>query len=115
MADSTPSAEIPVSLLSQTLLELRLARGNAVATREAAIRYFKSGIAGGFQVGPLLNWLLLWPSTTESVFWQVRYPGNEGRQFIDMLKKMSLQDLGLDPADIAALEGWVPPPSEPQS
>jgi hypothetical protein len=115
MADSAPSAKIPVSLLSQTLIELRQARGNAEATREAAIRYFKGGLAGGYQVGPLLNWLLLWPSTTESVFWQVRYPGDEGKQFIDMLKKMSLQDLGLDPADIAALEGRDSPPSEPQS
>jgi len=114
MADSTPPAEIPVSLLSQTLIELRQARGNAEATREAAIRYFKSGIGAGFQVGPLLQWLMFWPNNTESVFWQVRYQAGEGKQFIDMLKKISLQDLGLNPADIAELRDRISPHSEPQ-
>jgi len=95
MSENTSPTEIPVALLSQALLELRAARGNPQAAREAAIRYFKSGIENGFQVGALLQWLLFWPSDNESVFWQVRFPGNEGMQFIEMLKKLSLRDLGV--------------------
>ncbi len=97
MPENPPSPQIPVALLSQALLELQAARGNPQAARAAAIRYFKNGIESGFQIGPLLDWLLFWPSNTESVFWQVHFPGNEGRQFIEMLKKLSLGDLGVTP------------------
>lgn len=99
MSENPSPTPVPAALLSQALIELRATRGNPKAAREAAIRYFKSGIESGFQIGPLLQWLLFWPSNTESVFWQVRFPGNEGRQFIDMLKKLSLCDLGMAPED----------------
>ncbi len=46
---------IPVELLARALMELRKARGNSQATREVVVRYFKDGIAGGFQIGPLLT------------------------------------------------------------
>jgi hypothetical protein len=99
MSENPSPTPVPAALLSQALIELRAARGNPEAARAAAIRYFKSGVESGFQVGSLLQWLLLWPSNTESVFWQTRFPGNESRQFIDMLKKLSLRDLGMAPND----------------
>lgn len=90
-------AEIPVDLLAQTLLELRKARGNLQTTREAVIRYFRGGIASGFQVGPLLGWLFSWPSQRESVFSQVGYSSKESREFLEILKeKRPVQELGLN-------------------
>jgi len=91
MPESKSSLEVPVALLSQALVELRTARGNREAEREAAIRYFKSGIAEGYQIGPLLDWLCFWPNNRESVFWQARLDS----KFVEMLKKLSLRDLGM--------------------
>lgn len=93
MTEKTSPAEIPVALLSQALVELRSARGNRPAEREAAIRYFKSGLAKGYQIGPLLEWLFFWPNKRESVFCQARLD----TKFVEMLKKMSIRDLGLPP------------------
>lgn len=105
MPEATSPTEIPVALLSQALEELRAARSNPPAAREAAIRYFKSGLERGYQVEVLLQWLLFWPNDRESVFWQVRFPGNEGRQFIETLKQLSLRDLGLAPKAAPAAGG----------
>ena len=91
MSDNTSQTKVPVALLSQALVELRAARGNRQEEREAAIRYFKSGLANGYQVGPLLEWLCFWPNNRESVFWQARLDS----KFVDMLKKLSTRDLGL--------------------
>ena len=96
MADTDSQPEIPVPLLSQALLELRQARGSQRATREAVIRYFKSGIAGGFTVGLLVQWLFFWPDKKQSVFSQVGYSATEIREFMEILKeKHSAQELGL--------------------
>jgi hypothetical protein len=86
--------EIPVALLAEALRELRKARGNAEATRQAAIHYFRSGLASGFQAGPLLSWLFSWPNRRESVFSQAGYSGKEGSEFVEMLKKLPVQELG---------------------
>jgi hypothetical protein len=101
MAENTSPAEVPVELLSQALLEFRAARGNRQAEKAAAIRYFKNGIANGYQVGPLLEWLCFWPNNRESVFWQARLDS----KFVEMLKNLSLRDLGLASND-------TPPPDD---
>jgi hypothetical protein len=96
MPDKDSQPEVPVALLSQTLLELRQARGSFRATREAVIGYFKTGIAGGFQVGSLMRWLFFWPDRRQSVFSQVGYSSKESREFMEILKeKHSAQELGL--------------------
>jgi len=95
MAEIPSTTAIPVALLAQVLIELREARGNKEATRAAAVRYFRNGLTAGYQVGPLLNWLFFWPSRTDSVFWQVRFPAPEGSEFVQMLKKLPVQELGL--------------------
>ena len=96
MSDNKPQAEVPVTLLSQALLDLREARGNLQATREAVLRYFKSGIAGGFQVGPLMQWLFFWPDQQQSVFSQIGYSTKETFEFMEILKeKHSARELGL--------------------
>ena len=68
MPDTDSQQEIPVTLLSQALLELRQTRGSQGATREAVMRYFKSGIADGYTVGSLMQWLFFWPDKKQSVF-----------------------------------------------
>jgi hypothetical protein len=96
MSDKKAQAEVPGSLLSQALLELRDARGDLQATREAVIRYFKAGIASGFQVGSLMQWLFFWPDKAQSVFSQVGYSAKETSEFMDILReKHSAQELGL--------------------
>lgn len=95
---------VPVALLSQALLEFRAASGNRQREKEAAIRYFKSGIANGYQVGPLLEWLCFWPNSRESVFWQARLDS----RFVEMLKKLSLRDLGLASNEAPPAEGGPP-------
>jgi hypothetical protein len=104
MPEDTSQTEVPVALLSQALLELRAARGNRQAEKAAAIRYFKSGLANGYQVGPLLEWLCFWPNNRESVFWQARLDS----KFVDMLKKLSLRDLGLASNEAAPADGGKP-------
>lgn len=104
-----PTAKIPVELLSQALLDLRAAHGNRKAEKEAAIRYFKSGIADGYQLGPLLQWLCFWPNNRESVFWQARLDS----KFIDILKKISIRELGLASNEPTSAEGG--PTGDPPS
>ena len=102
LGEAARGTGIPIALLAQALLELRKARGNSQATRQAAIRYFRSGIASGFQVGPLLDWLLSWPDGRWSVFSQAGYSGKECREFVEMLKKLPVQELGLDDTGTSA-------------
>ncbi len=85
--------EIQVALLSRALFELRRAHEHPQALREAAIRYFKSGIAQGFEIGPLLEWFFLWPSGRWSVFAQTGFSGSAGHEFLEMVKKLTIQDL----------------------
>ena len=97
MADKLAGeTSIPIELLARALMELRKARGNFQATRDVVIRYFKDGIAGGFQVGPLLGWLFSWPTRRDSVFSQVGYSVEEMDKFMEILKeKHSARELGL--------------------
>jgi len=97
MADKLAgTTDVPIEFLAQTLRQLRKARGNFRATREAVICYFKEGIASGFQVWPLLDWLHSWPNRNESVFSQVVYSVKEIQEFWEILKeKHSAQELGL--------------------
>ncbi len=88
--------EVPIELLSECWLALAEARGNAQATREAAIQYFRKGIARGSQVGPLLKWLISWPSERESAFSQVGYSAKEAAEFIETLRKLPVEELGLN-------------------
>ena len=88
--------EVPIELLAECWLELAEARGNAQAAREAAIHYFRNGIAGGFQVGPLLKWLISWPSERESAFSQVGYSAKEASEFIETIRKLPVEQLGLN-------------------
>jgi hypothetical protein len=90
MSEISSAKEVPVGLLSQALVELREARGNPQATREALIRYFRNGVEGNFQIGPLLKWLTSWPNERESVFSQV----GAGRDFLEILRKLPVQELG---------------------
>lgn len=103
MNEGRPPPPIPVELLSEALVDFRAARGNRSAEKEAAIRYFKSGIAQGYQVGPLLKWLCFWPNDRESVFWQARLDAT----FIEMLKKLSLLELGLGAQEKFPEEGGL--------
>jgi hypothetical protein len=96
MPENDSQPEVPVALLSEALLELRAARGNFRATREAVIHYFTTGFAGGFLAGPLLQWLFFWPNEQQSVFSQVGYSAKESREFLEILReKHSAQELGL--------------------
>ena len=106
MSDNKPQADVPVALLSQALLDLREVRGSQRATREAVIRYFKSGITGGFTVGSLMQWLFFWPDEKQSVFSQVGYSAKEISEFMEILKeKHSAQELGLR-------DDQMPPPEK---
>lgn len=96
MPNTDAQPEIPVTLLSQALLDLRQARGSQRATREAVIRYFKAGIADGYTVGSLMQWLFFWPEKEQSVFSQVGYSAREIEEFMGILKeKHSARELGL--------------------
>ena len=95
MNENPGPTEMPVTLLAQALLDLKEARGNSATTRQAVIHYFKAGITSGMQVGPLLNWLFFWPSQSESVFGQAGYSQKESLEFIEMVKRMTLRELGL--------------------
>ena len=96
MNENTTPSEMPVTLLAQALLDLREARGNSEATRQAVIRYFKAGITTGMQIGPMVEWLFFWPNQRESVFGQAGYSHKASIEFIGMVKRMQIQEIGLD-------------------
>jgi hypothetical protein len=94
--------EVQVALLSQALLEVRKARGHREEMREAVIRYFKNGMAQGFKVKQLLEWLFFWPSDRWSVFVQADFPGTAGHEFVEMVKGLTLLDLGVEDGSAVA-------------
>ena len=93
--------DVQVALLGQALLELRSAKGRAPALREAVIRYFRNGLANGFKVAELLEWLFFWPTNRWSVFAQTGFPGKAGSEFVAMVKALTVADLGVNDASIA--------------
>jgi hypothetical protein len=93
---------MPVALLSQALLDLREARRNPEATRQAVIRYFRGGVGMGMELGNLVEWLFFWPSQRDSVFGQAGYSHRESIEFVEMVKRMSIQEIGLDDTTSAA-------------
>ena len=90
---SAGGTEVPVALLAQTGVELRKARGHSEATRQAAIRYFREGPCSGFPTGLLFKWLFSWPNKRESVFSQIGYSGQAGKEFVRILKKLTVQEI----------------------
>jgi hypothetical protein len=102
-----PGIEVPVALLARTWTELSRARGDSKASRQAALRYFRDGLGGGFPSQLLLRWLFFWPNERESAFGQAAFSAQQGEDFIQMVKKLTIEDaLGSDdesPATTAAL------------
>ena len=94
--------DVQVSLLSRALHDLRTVKKQPQALREAVIRYFRNGISKGFKVAELLEWLFFWPSNRWSVFAQMDFTGKAGHKFVDMVKTLTLRDLGVDDASVAA-------------
>lgn len=92
---------VQVALLAQALRELRSAKGRSPLLREAVIRYFKNGIANRFKVPELIEWLFFWPSNRWSVFAQIDFAGKAGHEFVEMVKGLTLRDLGVDDESIA--------------
>jgi hypothetical protein len=76
--------EIQVVLLAELLRDLRRAHGHSQAIREATIRYFKEGIAKGFDLSSLLEWLYTWPNRRWSVLSQA--PDRSRQEFVELLQ-----------------------------
>jgi hypothetical protein len=100
--------DVQVAVLSQALLELRSGKRRPPALREAVIRYFRNGSSNGFKVAELLEWLFFWPTNRWSVFAQIGFSGKAGHEFVEMVKALTLRDLGVDDASIAAQPGASP-------
>ena len=76
---------IQVALLAELLRDLRRAGGHSQAIHEATIRYFKEGIAKGFDPRSLFEWLFSWPNDRWSVVSQAPFPGRSRQEFFEML------------------------------
>ena len=100
--DLAQGKDIQVALLAQALLELRKAKARQPAQREAVIRYFKNGISSGFTIPDLITWLFLWPDNRWCVFAQMGLSENAGHEFLNMVKALTLRDLGVDDSSPAA-------------
>jgi hypothetical protein len=109
MSDSIETNEIPVALLAQALQGLRLARGNPAATRQAVIEYFRAGVGMRLELGKMLHWLFFWPSQRESAFGQVGYSHKQGLEVLDMVKRISIEEIGLND-ETSANKSWQPTP-----
>lgn len=68
-------------------IELVEARNNHIATRTAFVQYFRRGLASGLSLKQLMDLL-------PSVFAAVEYPLDEGRRVLEMVKALSLADIG---------------------
>lgn len=90
---SDDGIEVPVTLLARARVELSKARGDPKASRRAAIRYCKEGFCSGFPSHLLFRWLFSWPNERESVFSQVGYSAQAGKEFIEMLKRLTLREV----------------------
>jgi len=78
-------------LFSQTLHDVRAARGDMPATRAAWIHYFQRGLQAGLSLEELMKHL-------EKLFPRAQYPDDEARQVLAMLKALTLRDIGFQPA-----------------
>ena len=76
-------------LFSHTLTEVRAARGDMPATREAWIRYFQRGHKAGLSLDELMKHL-------EELFPRAQYPDDEARRVLTMLKALSLSEIGVE-------------------
>ena len=76
--------EIQVVLLAELLRDLRRAHGHSQTISEATIRYFKEGIAKGFDPSSLLEWLYTWPNRRWSVLSQA--PDRTRQEFVALLQ-----------------------------
>jgi hypothetical protein len=96
MSEKVAPNEIPVALLTQALLDLRQARRSRSATRQALLVYFRAGIKEQFDLDQLVNWLFFWPNNRQSAFAQAGYSDHEACELIDMLKRIPINEIGLD-------------------
>ena len=72
---------------------VRKARGDSKATRRAVVHYFREGFCSRFPSSLLLKWLFFWPNERESVFSQVGYSARAGKDFVEMVKKVTLKEV----------------------
>jgi hypothetical protein len=77
-------------LFSQTLTDVRAARGDMTATRAAWIRYFQHGLKAGMSLEELVGHL-------PELFRKVEYPTDEAHKVLAMLKALTLRDIGFEP------------------
>jgi hypothetical protein len=77
-------------LFSHTLNELRAARGDMAATREAWIRYFRRGLKADLLLDELMT-------HCPELFRRVQYPEGEARGVLAMVKGLNFSDLGVEP------------------
>jgi hypothetical protein len=77
-------------LFSNTLEELRAARGDLPATRTAWIRYFQRGLKADLLLDELMK-------QVRELFLRARYPEDEAKQVLEMIKQISLKEMGFKP------------------
>ena len=75
-------------LFSQTLTELRAARGDMAASRTAWIHYCRQG----FRADLLLDELM---THVPELFRRAQYPDDEARRVLAMIKALNCPDLGI--------------------
>src|SRR5688572_4097587 len=76
-------------LFSHTLAELRMARGDAPATRTAWIRYFQRGLRADLLLDELMSHL-------PELFGRAHYANDEARNVLAMIKTLNFSDMGIE-------------------
>jgi hypothetical protein len=77
-------------LFNHTLNELRAARGDLAATREAWIRYFRRGLKADLLLDELATHL-------PELFRRAQYPEEEAYSVLAMVKGLNFSNLGIEP------------------
>lgn len=75
-------------LFARTLSELRTARGDMAKTRSAWISYFQRGLRAELLLDELMQHV-------PDLFRRAQYPESEAREVLDMIKKLSFADFGI--------------------
>jgi hypothetical protein len=91
--DGQAKIRVPVGLLAQARLDLKKARGHLTATREAVLRYCSDGLCNGIPSHLLLSWLFSWPNERDSVLSQIGYSARARRELLEMLEKITVQEV----------------------
>jgi hypothetical protein len=82
-------------LFSHTLTELRAARGDMTATRRAWIYYFRQGLRADLLLDELMTHL-------PELFSRARYPEDEARGVLAIIKALNFSDMGIAPPETGA-------------